>query len=66
MTLLDFLPHTKAEAVTDAIAVGAVASPLWLHQTSEIAQALLPIAGFVWLYVQIGVKLHTTYRKKKD
>lgn len=66
MTLFDLLPQSKAEAISDVVAIGAVTSPLWLHQTSEIAQALLPIAGFVWLSVQIGVKLHTTYRKKKD
>lgn len=65
MNLPDLLPQTKAEGVTDVIAVGAVASPLWLHQVSEVAALLLPIAGFIWLAVQIGVKLHTTYWKKK-
>jgi hypothetical protein len=65
MNLIDFLPQTKAEAVTDAIAVGAVSSPLWLHQVSELAGLLLPIAGVTWLAVQIAVKLHTTYGKKK-
>ena len=59
------IPHTKAEGVTDAVAIGAVSSPLWLHTTSEVAQAILPIAGLLWIAVQIGVKLHTTYWKKK-
>ncbi len=65
MTFFDFLPHTKAEAATDAIAVGAITSPLWLHDVAGVAKDLLPIAGFIWLAVQIGVKLHTTYWKKK-
>jgi hypothetical protein len=64
MNLFDFLPHSKAEAATDAIAVGAVSSPLWLHETSWIARDLLPWAGLLWLVVQIGVKLHTTYWRK--
>lgn len=65
MTFLDFLPQTKAEAITDVVAIGAMTSPLWLHDISGIAKDLLPIAGFIWLAVQIGVKLHTTYWKKK-
>lgn len=60
-----FIPQSKAEAVTDAIAVGSVSSPFWLHTTSEIAQVLLPIVGLVWLVVQITIKVHTTYWKRK-
>lgn len=65
MNILDFLPQTKAEAATDVVAIGAMTSPLWLHDISGLAKDLLPIAGFIWLAVQIGVKLHTTYWKKK-
>jgi hypothetical protein len=65
MTFLDFLPQTKAEAATDVVAVGAMTSPLWLHEMSGLATDLLPIAGFFWLAVQIVVKIHTTYWKKK-
>jgi hypothetical protein len=65
MNLLDLLPQTKAEAASDAIAIGAVSSPLWLHQMSEIATDLLPWFGIAWLAVQIGIKIHTTYWGKK-
>ncbi len=59
---------TSGEAITDTAAVGAIASPWWLptlHSWSEVAAQLLPIAGVAWLVIQIGVKLHTTYWKKK-
>lgn len=64
MNLLDFLPQSKAEALTDAVAVSAISSPLWLHSTSEIARDILPWLGVIWLVVQIGVKIHTTYWKR--
>lgn len=65
MTLLDFLPQTKAEAATDVVAIGAMTSPLWLHDLSGFATELLPIAGFIWLSVQIVIKIHVTYWKNK-
>lgn len=65
MNILDLLPQTKAEAVTDAVAVGAVSSPLWLHETSGIARDLLPWAGLLWIAIQIIIKIHTTYWKRK-
>ena len=65
MTLLDLLPQTKAEAATDVVAIGAMTSPFWLHEMSGLATDLLPIAGVLWLVVQIGVKIHTTYWKKQ-
>lgn len=72
MTISEFfnvvLPHTKAEAFKDVAALSFIASPAWLpllRETSELAALLMPIAGVVWLGVQIGVKLHTTYWKKK-
>lgn len=54
--------------MTDTGAVAAIVSPWWLpalHQWSEVFALLLPIAGVIWLSVQIGVKIHTTYWKKK-
>lgn len=63
--VLAMLPHTKAEAATDAVAVGALTSPLWLHEMSGWATDLLPIAGVFWLAVQIGVKLYQTFWKIK-
>jgi hypothetical protein len=65
VTFLDLLPQTKAEAATDVVAIGAMTSPLWLHEMSSLATDLLPIAGVLWLAVQIGIKLHTTYWKNK-
>lgn len=58
---------TSGEVVTDTGAVAAIASPIWLpalHQLSEVAALLLPIAGVLWLVVQIAVKLyHVKVRK---
>lgn len=65
MTIFDFLPHSRAEAVTDAIAVGSLTSPLWLHDLSGIAKDALPILAGTWIVVRIVVTLHTTYGKKK-
>ncbi len=65
MTFFDFLPQTKAEAATDVVAIGAMTSPLWLHDTAGLARDLLPIAGVIWLAVQITIKIHTTYWKNK-
>jgi hypothetical protein len=48
------------EIVTDTGAIAAIASPWWLpalHQVSDVAALLLPIAGVTWLVVQIYVKL---------
>lgn len=44
------------EKTTDGIAIGAVASPVWLpllQAWSEYAALLLPIAGLIWLVIQI-------------
>jgi len=65
MTFLDLLPQTKAEAVSDAIALGAVSSPLWLHEMSGLGRDLLPWFGIAWLVIQAVIKIHTTYWKKK-
>ncbi|MBR1122094.1 hypothetical protein JQ628_11260 [Bradyrhizobium lablabi] len=65
MNLLDLLPQTKAEAASDAVALGAVSSPLWLHEMSGLGRDLLPWFGIAWLVVQIAIKIHTTYWKKK-
>jgi hypothetical protein len=52
------------ERVTDAIAVASVASPIWLAHVSELAALLLPVAGVIWLAVQIYTKLRC--RRKED
>lgn len=41
---------------TNAVAVGAVVSPLWmpwLQTVSDTAALLLPIAGLMWLVIQM-------------
>ncbi len=58
---------TNGEMVTDTGAVAAIISPWWLpalHDVSQVAAFFLPILGVIWLAVQIGVKIHTTYWKK--
>lgn len=57
---------TPGEVVTDTGAVAAVLSPWWLpalHDVSQIAALLLPIAGVVWLAVQIVTKIIEANRK---
>lgn len=58
---------TNGEIVTDTGAVAAIASPWWLpalHQVSDVAALLLPIAGVTWLVVQIVVKIQQARRSK--
>jgi hypothetical protein len=46
--------------ITNTVAAAAVASPWWLEQLREfstLAALLLPIAGLIWLGVQIWSKL---------
>lgn len=43
---------------TNVVAVGAVVSPFWmpyLQTGSDVATLLLPIAGLVWLIIQMVV-----------
>lgn len=45
---------------TTAIAAGAVASPVWLpwlQTASQVAAAVAPILGAIWLLVQIWAKV---------
>lgn len=57
--------NAAKEAVDGAIALAAVASPVWLpalQELSEISALILPLFGVVWLGVQIWAKLVTTMR----
>lgn len=47
------------DGFTNAVAIGAVTSPLWLQEASSVVSDVLPILGAVWLIVQIAHKLHT-------
>jgi hypothetical protein len=50
-----------SEKVANYGAVGAVASPWWLPSINDISQwcaDLLPIAGFLWLLFQFGLKIY--------
>ena len=54
------------ERTTNAIAAGAAASPWWLPKLADISQTaalLLPIAGLLWLVIQIVTKI--TERRSK-
>lgn len=58
---------TNGEIVTDTGAIVAIVSPWWLpalHQVSDVAALLLPIAGVIWLVVQIVVKIQQHKRLK--
>lgn len=58
---------THGEIVTDTGAVAAIVSPWWLpalHQISDVAALLLPIAGVIWLVVQIVVKIQQARQLK--
>ncbi len=50
--------------MTDAVALGAVTSPLWLHDLSGVAKDALPVLGGIWLIVQIALKVYSTFWKK--
>lgn len=62
--LMDGVVQNKA---TTVIAAGAAASPVWLpwlKYYSEIAAALLPIAGIAWFGLQ-AVLAVMRYRREK-
>lgn len=49
------------DRITNSVAVGAVASPVWLPSlegVSQTAALLLPVIGCVWLLLQIIAKLN--------
>lgn len=55
------------ELITDAGAVAAMTTPLWLpwlQSTSALAALILPILGATWLAVQIGVKIYLAFKGK--
>lgn len=51
--------------VSNVVAVGAVASPLWLAHVSEIAALVLPIIGVLWLAVQIGFFVYGKWKNAR-
>lgn len=55
------------QQTTNVIAGAAVASPWWLpalQNFSEIAALMLPIAGLIWLMVQIITHITKYYKDK--
>lgn len=56
--------HPEDFTFTNATAVASVTSPLWLHNMSDIATTVLPIAGLAWLLLQAGVYIYKTFFKK--
>lgn len=65
---INLLPKTKTEAATDAIALAAVLSPAWILELEAwhaVLAIVLQLLGIGWLAVQVFIKIHTTYWKKK-
>lgn len=61
--LSNLVPQSRMETITDVAAVSAIASPWWLPYlkfASEEAALLVPVAGFIWLVVQIVAKIMLT------
>ncbi len=59
---------TSGEVVTDTGALAALVSPWWLPALQEVsrdAALILPVLGALWLAVQIAIKIHQTYWKRK-
>jgi len=51
---------SMTDQVTNGVATAAILSPLWLeqlHAVSNIAAAMTPILGCIWLGVQITQKI---------
>lgn len=68
MSVTQILHDPVIERATNVIAAGAVASPWWLpmlEEFSRTAQLCVPILGAAWLTVQIAVKAHDWWRKRK-
>jgi hypothetical protein len=59
---------TTVDSTTAAVAVSAVASPVWLpwlHAASDGAALIAPLLGTIWLVVQIVGKVREMIRKDK-
>lgn len=62
---LEVMNHPPEDfTFTHVTAVAGVTSPLWLHNMSDIATVVLPIAGLAWLLLQAGVYIYKTFFKK--
>lgn len=67
MTIAETLTDPIAQKATTVIAAGAAATPWWLpvlKEFSSIAADLLPIAGLVWLLIQIGYRIFGKEKKR--
>ena len=67
MTLYQLSTDPIAQKATTVIAAGAVSSPWWLSMLKEfstIAADLLPIAGLIWLMIQIGYRVFGKEKRK--
>lgn len=57
------------DQITNAGAVGAISSPVWLPNLKTISAAaaeILPILGAIWLLTQIITKIIETRRNKNN
>lgn len=58
------LNHPEDFTFTHATAIAGATSPWWLHNMSDWAATVLPIAGLAWLLLQAGVYIYKTFFKK--
>ncbi len=59
---------THTEVATNSSAIAALVSPAWLpalHIASDVAALVLPILGALWLALQITLKLHHLYKRRR-
>jgi len=62
------VPHRSADSLTNVGAIGAIGTYWWLphlQTLSEVAAIIAPILGVLWLLLQMGLKLHDHFKKKK-
>lgn len=61
-------PDRTSEKAMNIAAVTFCGSPWWLpsvHDISSWCADLLPIAGFLWLLIQVGFKLYDRWELNK-
>lgn len=67
MNISQLMTEPATQKATTVIAGAAVASPWWLSmlkEFSQIAADLLPIAGLIWIMIQVGYRVFGKDRKR--
>lgn len=63
---MNIVENIVMDRATSGVALASATTPWWLpnlQTVSDSAALALPILGVVWLLVQIGAKVYTTFRK---